>query len=134
MVQIPQGVVGWEVFIFGLIIIGFRAAAIFQPRSWVEWVERQFIYKKQMQLIGFICFAIAITLPFFGEITISLLGLLFFLSILFLFLLGPLLIFARNIPRTYFVAESEMDDNSIKYISIGTTVLGLLWALAPWFF
>ncbi|MDD9953320.1 MAG: hypothetical protein OXR66_03220 [Candidatus Woesearchaeota archaeon] len=132
MVHLPAGIAGWAVFVSGLVLIAYRVRGIDAPRAWVEWMERQFVYERNLRIIGG-CLLLATLVVWWlgsGEGTI---GTIFTYCMLLFCIAGFGLLLTQNHLRLLFVATGEATDNMIKYVSIGFVVVGLLLALAPWF-
>jgi len=132
MVQLPQGIPGWTVFGFGLLLTAYRAWAIFDPRQWIEWLERRFAYEVNLRFIGVFPLGMAVILYSNATFTGGFVNVLFALSLLTLFLVGLGLAATPNHVRHLIMATAEAEDKWIKWVSIGVVVMGLLWALAPW--
>lgn len=133
MVHLPQGVHGWTIFATGLLIVAYRVHGIDSPRAWIEWLERQFTGRRPLQLTGGIVVLAAFTLAWFAQPQSGILWWLFAFSVGLFILCGIGLVAAQNQVRMMVVATAEAADKTIRISSIAITLLGLLWALAPWF-
>jgi len=133
MVHFPVGVQGWVIFFTGLLIVAYRIHGIDAPRSWIEAVERQFADTRKLQLIGVLLMIATLAFVYLSSTISGLLGWLYVLSCTLLFVVGTSLVVATNHVRHTVMATAEAEDKTIRLVSSITVVLGLLWALVPWF-
>ena len=133
MVQLPAGIEGWTVFGFGILIIAYRSWGVFDPRQWIEWVERQFAYETNLRFIGAFPLGIAFLLYRYAELSGTFITTLFALSVMITGLIGLGLVATPNHVRHLVMATAEVEDKWLKWVSVGIVVIGLLWTLAPWF-
>src|SRR3989344_7248558 len=136
MMQIPQGVPGWTIFLTGLLIVAYRVHGIDAPRHWIEWVERQFTYIVKLRFVGGILLAIALATGYFGGIakpSPSISYLLFVICILVLAWVGMGLLVFQNHIRHIVFATAESSDRMIQISSVVIVLAGLCIALAPFF-
>jgi len=132
--HLPQGIQGWAVFLTGLLIIAYRIHGIDAPRTWVEWLERQFAYTINLRFIGGITLAIALVLAYFGGTGQTMVGLLFLASVAMLALVGLGLLVFQNHVRLFIVASAEGSDMTLRVTSVLIVLAALVWALVPFFF
>ena len=133
MVHLPSGIPGWTVFLTGLLLIAYRVHGIDAPRAWIEWVEARFTAKRTLQFAGGIIALLGVMLASLSPVPEGFVGWLFVFSIALFVTLGIALAATQNHVRMLVVATAEAEDKQIRIASIVLTVLGLLWALVPWF-
>ncbi len=133
MVQLPVGVSGWTTFLFGLAIIAYRIHGIDNPRAWIEWLERRFVNVRLLQFLGALLLTVLLFIVTYGEPSQGVLGWLFISSCAAMFTVGVSLILAVNHLRHLVLATAEASDEHVRIVSIVITLIGLLWALLPWF-
>jgi hypothetical protein len=131
--HLPQGIMGWTVFATGLMLTLYRVHGIDAPRSWVEWVERQFTYIINLRFVGGILLIAAGTLGYLGGRSETLLGLLFMLCIAILALTGIGLLLLQNHMRHIIFASAESSDTMLRVSSIIFVLVAMALAIAPFF-
>ncbi len=129
----PADMIGWSVFIFGLILVAYRIHGIDAPRTWIEWMERRFTYAIPLRFIGGILLAIAASVSWFA-IPKGVLGILFIIGMAVLGLAGFGLLILQNHIRSLFFATAESSDSMIRLTSVILVLIGLGFMLAPFFF
>lgn len=117
----------------GLLIVAYRAGGIGRPREWIEWIERRFVYGMELRFLGGFLLAVVAALAYLGGSADGLVGGMYAVSLTVLGLAGLGLLVTQNQARHIILGTAESGDATIRYVSIGMVVLGLLWALAPWF-
>jgi hypothetical protein len=127
---------GWTVFATGLLVVAYRIHGIDAPRSWIEWVERQFTYIVKLRFFGGILVVAALALAYLGGMPKSpnLLVMVFWLSLILLFALGFGLLVLQNHVRHLVLASAESSDVKLRIASIIVVLISLGWLLAPFFF
>jgi hypothetical protein len=127
---------GWTVFATGLLVVAYRIHGIDAPRSWIEWVERQFTYIVKLRFFGGILVVAALALAYLGGMPKSpnLLAMVFWLSLILLFALGFGLLVLQNHVRHLVLASAESSDVKLRIASIIVVLISLGWLLAPFFF
>jgi uncharacterized protein YjeT (DUF2065 family) len=129
---IPQGVNQWFVAIVGLILVLLRGWGTIKPRAWVETTERRFVESIKLRFIGGIFLAAAIAVSYFGKIEVTLIGGLFFFSVLILGILGFFLAVLQNHLRHMIIASAESSDLKLRIVSIVVVLIGLVMAASFW--
>ncbi len=129
----PQNIVGWSVFVFGLILVSYRIHGIDAPRTWIEWVERRFTYGIVLRFIGAIMM-IAAALAWYFSTPQGLLGILFVAAMSILIVVGFGLLILQNHTRSLVFATAESTDNMIRISSIIIIIIGLCFMIAPFLF
>jgi uncharacterized membrane protein len=128
----PSTIASWSVFGFGLLLVAFRIHGIDAPRTWIEWVERRFIYMMALRFVGAILLVLAITVLLVA-IPQGLLAPLFYTGMAALALAGFGLLFVQNHVRLLLFATAESTDMKIRVSSAILTLIGLGFMVAPFF-
>ena len=131
--HIPQDIAAWAVFVFGMFLVAYRIHGIDAPRSWIEWVERQFTYAMNLRFYGGFLLLAVIAVLYFGRPTGTILSFLFIAGMSVLALVGLCLLLLLNHLRSLIVATAEGSDRGIRLMSVFLTLLGLGCMLAPFF-
>jgi hypothetical protein len=133
--HLPQGIAGWIVFAAGLLIVAYRIHGIDAPRTWIEWVERQFSAIIPMRFVGGGVLAATLILGYFGgKPQFTLIGMLYLFSLALFAFIGLGLLVYQNHLRHFVFASAESSDKMLRFSSIGFVLLGLAMALLPFFY
>jgi len=132
--HLPQGIIGWTLFLSGLLIITFRIRGIDAPRQWAESIERMFVYAINLRFLGGVFFAGALTLGYFAGVQQGFLAVLFYLCLLMFLANGIGLLVFQNHLRHLIVASAESSDTKLRIMSIIIILSGLALMLAPFLF
>jgi hypothetical protein len=133
LLHFPQGVIGWTVSAFGLLVVAYRLHGVDAPRTWIEGLERQFTYMIQLRFLGGILLLLGAAPLFFAQPD-GPLGVLFLIATAVAMLVGFGLLLFQNHVRSLVIATAEGKDMNIRIVSIIITLLGLGFMVAPFFF
>ncbi len=134
MLHVPASLEEWTVFFTGLLIIAYHIHGIDGPRAWVEYIERRFSSLNYLRYSGSIMLVAGIIIAYYGNLYNTIIGALFVMGVFVICVIGFTLLVSPNHIRHLIIATAELDDKWIRISSIILVLLGLLWALAPWWF
>lgn len=119
----------WVFILYGAVIIGIDAFAIWKPRVWVEWTERQFIYWRERVGAGAFFILLGI-IPIYW--ILSLTGWQFYiLSVLsgIWIVLGALILSFPDVLRNMLLALGGLDDKVLRWLFVADAAVGVLLVL-----
>lgn len=119
----------WVFILYGAVIIGIDAFAIWKPRVWVEWTERQFIYWRERVGAGAFFILLGI-IPIYW--ILSLTGWQFYiLSVLsgFWILLGAFILGFPDALRSVLLTLGGLDDKVLRWLFIADAAVGVVLLL-----
>jgi|GEM_PF-4113788 len=135
-IHFPEGLVGWTIFAAGLLLVAYRIRGIDAPRTWIEWVERQFTYAINLRFIGamiIILIAPVMYLRWDSDASAILVN-TFRVSSLLILLTGFGLLAFQNHTRHLLFATAESSDKNIRISSGALVIIGTSMMLLPFFF